>query len=223
MATVTMSLYKALEQKKIYEERVKAADPRKKVFFGRYTEGNKTINGLDLETAGIQMKGNFDSYVHLVSNVRALQVAINKANLENTVVIPGYNNDEPVTLVEVITEYKNLDKRVAAVNAIQRQLESIQADIKSENERVLDPNYVYSQIAKAGTNDKKTENTSEVLQKNIEDFTKKNTVHLFDPAKIVESDWIKKELAEIEQFQLNIHAAIMEKNVQVMITVELED
>lgn len=223
MAIMTLTLYQAIEKKKIYEDRLKKFDIKNKLIFGKYSEGNKVINGLTLEEAGKVMKSNFQSFIHLQSNIVALQRAINKANLENKVSVEGYRNNEEVALVELVTEKQKLDSRKSYLNSISRQLEDIKKSIDSENKRILDPDYMNSQIAKHPGTDKKSENSVEVLAQNINNYIEQNTVKLFDPNEIVSKEWIENQVKEIENFQTNLHYSLMKANTSIIIEVDLED
>ena len=223
MATITLTLYEAIGRKKTYEDKLKKFDISSKTFFGKYTEGNKVINGVSLEDAGKAMISNFDSYIHTQKNITALQRAINKANVENMISIPGYNNGEEITIVEAITEKQRLADRITKLNAISNQLSRIQKEIEKENARVLDPEFMYTQVARQQVSDKKSEKTDDVYATLIDKYRMDNTMKLYDPNKIVEKRWIEEQLKEIEAFQTNLHTALMTKNTQVHLTVELED
>lgn len=223
MSTITLTLYEAIGKKKTYEDRMKKFDISSKTFFAKYTEGNKVINGVELEEAGKIMISNFDSYIHTQKNITALQRAINKANVENTIIVAGYNNDEPITIVEAITEKQRLADRKAKLNAISSQLNRVQTEIERENKRVLDPEYMYTQIAKQQFADKKSEKTDDIYSALVDKYRKDNTMKLYDPNKIVEKQWIERQIKEIEAFETNLHSALMTKNTQIVLTVELED
>ena len=223
MSTVTMTLYEALTKKKIYEDQLSKFDLKSKTIVGHYTEMKKNINGVELEAAGNIMKGSFDSFIHLQKNILTLQVAINKANLENTIVIPGYKNDEAITIVEAVTMNQRLDRRISYVNSIASKLKAETDYIEKENNRISDPDYVYSQVTKQITPDKKSENSAEMLAQNIETFKKNNTIHLFDPNGLVENQWVEKEIEQINAFKAGLHTALMTANTQITITIELED
>lgn len=223
MSTMTLTLYEAIGKKKTYEDKLKKFDISQKTFFGKYTEGNKIINGVELEEAGKVMKSNFDSYIHTQKNITALQRAINKANLENMITISGYNNNEPVTIVEAITEKQRLADRKVKLNAIISQLTRVQNEIEKENKRVLDPEYMYTQIARQQVSDKKSEKTDDVYASLVDKYRLDNTMKLYDPNKIVEKEWIESQTKEIESFETNLHSALMTANTKITLEVELED
>lgn len=223
MATITITLYEALTKKKIYEDQLSKFDLKSKAMIGHYTEMKKNINGVDLETAAKIMTGNFDSFIYLQKNILALQIAINKANLENTIVIPGYKDNQPITIVEAVTMNQRLDKRIAYLNAIANKIKAETTYIEEENNKISNPEYVYSQVTKQITPDKKSENSAETLAQNIETYRKNNTVHLFDPNKLVENQWVENEIKEINAFKAGLHTALMTANTQITFEVELED
>lgn len=225
MALVSMTLYEALGRKKTYEDRLKKFDIKQKAFFGKYSEGNKTINGISLEEAGNIMKGNFDTYIHLRKNITSLQRAINKANLENSITIPGFNDEKPITLVEAITEKQRLADRTSRVNAISMQLTKIQNEIQNENDRILAPSYVQTEVSKQQVlADKKSGKEYDELYASLAaEYRKNATIHFYDPAEIVAKEWIEKEMKEIENFTIGLHTALMKKNTEIILEVELED
>ena len=223
MAKVTMTLYEALTKKKIYEDQLSKFDLRSKPIVGHYTKIKESINGVDLDTAANIMIGTFDSFIHLQKNILALQVAINKANLENTIVIPGYKNDQPITIVEAVTMNQRLDRRISYVNTIASKIKIETDYIEKENARISDPDYVYTQVTKQITPDKKSENSAEMLAQNIETFKKNNEVHLFDPNNLVENQWVEKEIEQINAFKAGLHTALMTANTKITLEVELED
>ena len=223
MAKVTMTLYEALTKKKIYEDQLRKYDLNSKTIFGHYSKLKNNINGVDLETAGKTMIGNFQSYIHIRSNIFALQVAINKANLENTISIPGWKHGAEVTIVEAVTLNQKLDQEINFVNMISRKLQSETDYIEKQNATVLNPDYIYSQVSKQAIPDKKSEDSAETLAKNIESYKENNTVYLFDPNKIVETGWIEGKIEEINAFKAGLHTALMTANSQIILEVELED
>lgn len=223
MAKVTMSLYEALTRKKNYQDRLDKFDIGKKALFGYYTNHNKTINGTTIEDAERVMRSNFDSFIHLNKNIQSLTIAINKANLENTIVIPGYNNNEPVTLTQAITEKQNLNNRNRIINIIANKLEQAMKFVEDTNAKVLNPQNVFDQVSKLEVKDKKSEDTADTYDKLIASFREEYTTHLSDPNKILESGWVEKQRKEMDDFAANMHTALTKANTEIMIEVELED
>ena len=223
MATVTLSLYEAIQKRKSYRDRLAQFNIKDKTFVACYCEANKRVGGVDLDTAANIIKGNFDSYIHLSSNVEALNAAINKANLENTVVIPGYKDGKEITLIEAITTYQGLDHTIALVKTIATQIQVVQHEIEVKNDKVLDPDYAYSQVQKVATNDKKSEKTMDVIKDAIEKYQKDNTWVLFDPNDLVKTSWVDKKIAELTALKDNFHAVTTKANTSIEIEVDLED
>lgn len=223
MAKVAMSLYEAITRRKTYLDRLSKFDISSKAFFGYYSKQKESINGVTLDEAAKVMKGNFDSFIHLHKNIVSLQIAINKANLENSVIIPGFNNDEPVLLVEAITRKQKLAEWNKYINVIAQKLSDITDYIEDNNRRILDPKNVFDQVSKIGTTDKKSEDTAETLEKMIENFKEKNRLVLFDPNGIYDSGWVEKQRAEIDNFTAHLHTALVKANSEIMVEVELED
>lgn len=218
-----MSLYEALTRKKTYEDRLSKLSLSSKAIFGYYTKGNPVINGVPVEDAEKIMKGNFDSFMHIKSNIKRLQIAINKANLENTVIIPGYNNGEPVTIVQAVTERQHLDEWNTTVNIIARKLEEVTNAVDNHNNTVLNPKYAMEQVSKLEAKDKKSEDTAETYDKLIASYMDKNRAHLCDPNNILRSGWIEAQRKEIDNFVANVHTVLTKANTEIMIEVELED
>ena len=200
MANVTMTLYEAIQKRKSYKERLSRFNINSKVFIASYSDANKTIGGQDLEAAEKVLKGNFDSYIHLVSNIEALNRVINTANLENKVSIPGYKNGEEIRLINMI-----------------------QKAIDEKNRKILDPEYAYNQIQKVASNDKKGERTMDVINEAVKSYQKDNTQKLFDPNGLVENRWVDKKIDELTALKDNFHSVVTKANTSIIVEVELED
>ena len=109
------------------------------------------------------------------------------------------------------------------INTISSKIKVETDYIEKENARISDPDYVYTQVTKQITPDKKSENSAEMLAQNIETFKKNNEVHLFDPNKLVENQWVEKEIEQINAFKAGLHTALMTANTKITLEVELED
>lgn len=225
MSKVTMTLYEALSKKNIYKDRLSKFNLSSKVLVGYYTKKEGTINGQPVEKAEEIMKANLQEYEALIDNVRALDKAISVANVTNTISIPGYRNGEPVTLVEAIVERQQLDKKLAALNTIGSQIERVKAYVADKNERILDPEYMYSQTSKIiGSSERKgQEDTAAVFNKAMENYKDQNTVRISDPSKLIESDYVNVKTKELREFQEKLHSTLMAANTTIVIEVELAD
>lgn len=223
MATLTMTLYEAIQKRKSYRDRLSRFNINSKVFIASYSDANKTIGGQDLEAAEKVLKGNFDSYIHLVSNIEALNRVINTANLENKVSIPGYKGGEEIRLVEAIIAYQGIDHEINAVTTIGNQINMIQKAIDEKNRKILDPEYAYNQIQKVASNDKKGERTMDVINEAVKSYQKDNTQKLFDPNGLVENRWVDKKIDELTALKDNFHSVVTKANTSIIVEVELED
>ena len=225
MSKNTMTLYDALSKRKIYKDRLAKYNLTNKILVGYYTNKEGTINGQPVEKAEEIMKSNLQTYEALIDNVRALDKAINLANLQNTIIIPGYRNGEPITLVEAIVEMQQLDKKMAALSTIGSQIERVKAFVADKNEKILDPEYMYAQTSKIiGSSERKgQEDTAAVFNKAMENYKEQNTVRISDPSKLIESDYVNVKTTELREFQEKLHSTLMAANTTIIIDVELVD
>lgn len=222
MAKVKMTLYELISKLKRYEDRLKKFNIGDKIFIGSYTKADPTVRGLDIETAAQTMKGNFDSYMSLKSNVFALRAALYEANIANTVTIPALK-EEPITLAEAISRYANIDKDIDFITTIRNQKDRILSFIESENADKLSAATIYREVPKMLSDTKKKDGDAAAFSEAESNYRELYTRKLLDPNKLVENNWVENELDRLQQLKETYHIKIMQADVSIEVEVELAD
>lgn len=221
MAVVTMTIQEALAKKKILENRINKAlisDPRisRPKFVNFVTDVDTTMDGLSIDQATEKMKSEFESIKHLISNLSKLKVAINHSNSLTTIDISG----KIYTVADAIARHRNISTEMSFYNECATQYADTLLNIKNINLRINDPENVSNYVNKVLGSD--TAKRNEDLYKTIvEDYKKKNLVHIVDPNGF--SEILDHWKEEIETFESEIHNALVASNVKTTISVEFED
>ena len=211
---VTMTLYEALEKKKILEKRVeerKFSQPRLVDIKKTYEDVND--KGAAIEDIKKAIQAGMDSYCSVVYNLNELKAAINEANAQVRVVIAG----KEYTIANAISRLRSIDVEVemytrmlANIRACENEIEKLSYKLSSEE--------VSKYVARILGDSKKDEATIKTLK---DQYIKDNTLELYDPLNTREI--ASKKLEELAAFKEQIHFALTKANCENTITVNFSD
>lgn len=210
----TMTLYEALEKKKILEKKVEEYrhnQPRLVDIKKTYDDVN--YKGVAIEEIKKLIQSGRDAYCASVFNLNELKAAINEANAKIHVVI----GDKEYSIANAISRLRSIDIEVDMytrmlnnIRTCENQIENASADLSSEA--------VSKYVSRILGDSKKDEATINALK---EQYIKDNTLELYDPLNTRELAF--KKLEELATFKEQIHFALTKANCENTITVNFTD
>lgn len=213
MATVTMSLYQALETRKVMEAKVKKMQLYRLVDI-RVDRDDKNKDGMPLKDVDEAIQSGYDKTVAVLNNYIILKSAINDANAKTMITVDG----ETMSIANAIVRLQLLDKQENMYRAMLGTISECEAEIQKYNDRVLSVDAIAKHVATVLGDSKRDD---ELINKVTENYKKDHGLSLYDPMSIREKS--EKELERIAEFRKNIHYALTKSNVETQITVEYPD
>lgn len=215
MSTVTMNIQEALAKKKILENRLSELKGQKLLYVTAATEVATTVNGYKREDIENKLKSNFDSMRHLISNLRELKCAINMSNATTKITVAG----KEYTVADAIARYNSISSERLFLSKCIAQYTTVTSQIEDTNTLVSEPERIAAHVGEIlGSESKKNESIYNAV---VEDYKKNNILYIIDPNNLEEV--LLKWKDELDQFEADIHTALITSNIQTQITVEFED
>lgn len=220
MAKVTMTLQEALAKKKILEsditKRLSNGLYNRSAFVAYAPETATTINGVDKDEYVEQLKSSFVSLQHLISNLTNLKIAINASNATTKINVAG----KEYTVADAIARYRALDTEKGFYSTCASQYGTAAKNVQQINDRINNPDNIAKYMANMLNSE--TAKKNEALYNTVlEDYKKDNLVYLIDPNNL--KDTLEAWVNELNDFESNIHTALVTSNINTTIEVEFED
>lgn len=212
MTHETMTVHKALAEKKLLDSRINKAI-LEGVFCASNKHSNDKINGIPIADYEKIIQGSFDKADDLIKRQSAISRAVTLSNAETKVKI----SDKEYTVAEAIwMKNHGMEKLQGLVNAMQKQYKQAQAEINRQNGADLEARADQYVTAIYGQKDGKT-NAADI-EKVRKDFLTANTYELLDTIHILEKiDELEKK---INDFMSEVDAALSCSNALTEITIE---
>lgn len=215
MSTVTMSIYEALEKKKILEDKVMRVKSHRLCCVRKANE-EVDQNGKALEEVKEQsIRPGYQESVALIKNLIALKAAINEANSRITIEVDG----KTYTIANAIVQYRNIDKLQELYQRMLGNYQSVQDEVNKLNTRLQSNESINAYLEKALGDG--TKRDPEMVKKLTEDYIARNSYSVYDPLKTEEL--AREELERLEKFKNEMHFKLTQANISNEITVEYDD
>lgn len=212
MTRETMSIHKALTEKKLLNSRINKAIAEG-VFCVANKHSNEKIAGVSIADYEKIIQGSWDKADDLIGRQSAIERAITLSNASTKVKI----SEKEYTVAEAIwMKNHGMEKWQGVVNAMQKQYKQAQAEINRQNGGDLEARADQYVTAIYGQKDGKT-NTADI-EKVRKDFLTANTYELLDPIHIL--DRIEELEKKISDFMSEVDAALSCSNALTEITIE---
>lgn len=212
MTTETMSVHKALAEKKLLDSRINKAIVEG-IFCAANKFSNEKIGGVPIADYEKVIQGSWDKADDLIKRMSAIERAIVISNASTKVIISG----KEYTVAEAIwMKNHGMEKWQGVLNVMQRQYKQAQVEINRQNGADLEARADQYVTAIYGQKDGKT-NTADI-EKVRADFLKANTYELLDPIHIL--DKIEELEKKISDFMSEVDAALSCSNALTQITIE---
>lgn len=212
MIAETMTVHKALAEKKLLDARINKAISEG-VFCAANKHSNEKINGISIVDYEKIIQGSYDKADDLIRRQSAINRAITLSNAETKIKI----SDKEYTVAEAIwMKNHGIEKLQALVIAMQKQYRQAQADINRQNGEDLEARADQYVTAIYGQKDGKTNSAD--IEKVRTDFLASNTYELLDPVHILEK--IEELEKKICDFTAEVDSALSCSNALTEITIE---
>lgn len=219
MAKVELTIQEALAKKKILEDRVNKnyISTQKFAFVAIASETDTTIQGVDREEAIKIMKSNFDSTRHLISNLRALKSAINASNAITKVMIAG----KEYTVADAIAKLQSIKYDKKLLEKCEMQLLTAKKEVEKHNASVSEPDALSMYVNRILGSSESAKKNETLYNTIVDDYMKKNLVYLIDPNDL--QHMLESYMDDVNQFEEQVHTALLKSNLETIIEVEFED
>lgn len=215
MSLVTMTVQEALNKKKILEKRWAEEMSDEKAYVTYATSTQKVVDGVEREEVESILKSQFDSKVHLLKNLSALKIAINKSNASTIVSISG----KEYTVADAIARMNFMENERKFYNRAMRQYNTCKNNVDATNKKVLNPDNIAAYLSRI--NGDQTKVRPEVIEALKESYKEENMLHIIDPNNI--NDVVSKMIDDLDQFEAEVHTKLTTSNINTEIEVEFED
>lgn len=220
---VEMTVYTALNKRKIYLDRLNKLRGVGNVFLGAAPANAKDINGMTLDEFTNKCKSNYDKAIAIIRNFYALNAAITKSNALTMVEIGGVQ----YTVAEAIVRYDRLNNEIEFLNSIAENVAKARATITKANTEKLSEKAVSDYVTKMLSSinisiddaDAETAAGFNLKKKFEEDYIAANTYALIDPYN--HSNTIEERMESLKAFVSEFNEKINICNMQTVITVNL--
>lgn len=216
---VTMTLYEALEKKKIYDKRLEKLNAHKLATIRRQGADSDTAGRSIKDVIDLGIKSSFDQTLAIIINSGRLNSAINDANARIQVEIAG----ESYSIASAISRYRNIDVEERYYKAILDDLNRLKNEVEITNKKNLSPDaitlYVKAAIGDSFTDPAMAETLETIKNKYRED----TTVEIYDPLGLTDpnsKNCIEKLLDDVVSFKASFHTALTAANISNVITVD---
>lgn len=217
---VTMTLYEALEKKKIYDKRLEKLNSHRLATIRRQGADSDTASRSIKDMIDPSIKSSFDQTLAIIINSGILNSAINDANARIQVEIAG----ESYSIASAISRYRNIDVEERYYKAILDDLNGLKNEVEITNKKNLSPDAVTSYV-KAAIGDSFTDPAmAETIETIKNKYREDTTVEIYDPLGLTDpnsKNFIEKLLDNVVSFKASFHTALTAANISNVITVDL--
>lgn len=214
MSTVVLPIYKALEQKKILEDRVDQIRSHR-LCCVRKANADEDKNGTKLDDIlEKSIRPAYQSSVALLKNLIALKAAINEANARIKITVDG----KEYTIANAIVMYRSIDRLSDLYKRMLGNYQSVSQEVETMHSRLLSNEAINSYLEKVLGDGKRD---PEIVKKLTDDYIARNTYAVYDP--LGTEELARKEIEHLERFKNDMHYALVQANIENEITVEFED
>lgn len=214
MSTVTMTLYQALEKKKILEGRVQKMRSYQLCCVRKANE-EVDNNGKPLsDVLEKSIKPGYQESVALLNNLIALKAALNEANAKVTIEIDG----KTYTIANAIVYYRNIDRMLDIYHRMIGNYQSVENEVTKLNTRHQSNEAINAYLEKALGDGKRDPAMVETMTKG---YIERNSWSVYDP--LDTQKLAKEKMEQLEKFKNDLHYKLTQANIENRITVEFED
>lgn len=215
MSIVKMSLYQALEKKKVLEDRVAREMKAYRLCCVRKANDEITKDGQPLdEVLKNSIQPGYQKSIALLKNLIALKAVINEANAKTTIEIDG----KTYTIANAMVILRNQDKLSDMYRRMVMNYQQVSDEVARLNERSQDNDAINSYLEKSLGDGKRD---PEMVKKLTQDYIARNTYSIYDPLDTMTT--AQKELEHLEKFSNEVHYKLTQVNVSTEIEVEFDD
>lgn len=215
MSTVTMTMLEALNKKKLLEERVAEFNTKRSAFIGYASEkelNNSPTKKEDLEKA---YQSNFMSRLHAIKNLAEIKSKINESNAITKIKVAGVE----YTIADAIARHRAIETEKRFWNDCANQYNAAITKVEELNTKARDSENVSRNVAVLTANLSKL--SDEMIENLKAAYIAENTVSIIDPNNFKER--LDAWRDEIDEFEAQLHGAMIESNVKTTITCNFED
>lgn len=211
MATVKMSIHRALGELKTYNDRISNAI--NSTFVVSNKKSNEKINGKTIREVESAIQGNFDSVKTLIENKKRIKAAVVASNATEKVTIAG----KEYAKADAIERKSAIALEESFLRKLKMQFTAERQKVENENNQLQTKleNYLQSVLG-----DKASRSAAEV-EEHTNAFMSKNTMELIDPAGV--ETYIKTLENDILDFKNEVDYVLSESNATTIVEVELID
>ena len=215
MSIVKMTLYQALEKKKILESRISKEMRSYRLVCVRKTNEDISKDGIPLkDVLENSITPGYQKSVALMKNLIALKAAINEANAKTTITIEG----KTYTIANAIVVLRNQNRLVDLYQRMILNYQEVQHEVDTLNTYNQSNDAINSYLERVLGDGKRD---SEMVKKLTTDYIARNSYSIYDPLNTM--DMAQKELEYLEKFKNEIHYRLTQANISTEIEVEFED
>jgi hypothetical protein len=216
-----MSVYSALNKRKVYSNRLEKLKDGHISLFSVVQKSAQDINGLSREDYEKKVKSSYDSYIAILRNFYALNAAITESNAKTRITIAGVE----YSVAEAIVRYDRSNAEAEFLSNIASKVAHAQATLSRNNAEKLSEKAINDYVNKTmeTINLEGIENQEEVInnlrEKYRKDYIDRNTYELIDPYNHAET--IEERINELNEFISEFNEALNICNMQTIIEVDL--
>lgn len=213
MAEKKLTVYEALQEKKLLEKRIAGIDFKNTLFVTYSGKNDTDVSGVPMDKAVAAMKANYTSILHLISNLAAYSAAITQSNAVTKVTMNG----KEYTVAEAIARYNNIAVEKKFLQTLANQFVSTKNFVEKHNTDIKDPKKVSEYIQNV-LGEKRTDAT---ISSATDTYYENNLWTILDPNELNNS--INDKIEELNSFAERFHFILTQSNAVTEITVNLED
>lgn len=214
MGIQIMSLYQAIEQKKILESKINKIQAYR-LCCVRKRDSEYDVSGNELQSVyKNSIEPGYQQSVALIKNYSALKAAINDANARTMITIAG----EEMSIATAISRYRSIHREKELYQRMLNNIMAVEHEVEQKNARDLSPEMINRHIESVVGKGKPDADLIDTLSKK---YIQDNAVAVFDPLNTREM--AERELARLEIFERDIHFELNRANINTEIEVAYAD
>ena len=214
---VKMTVYTALNKRKIYASRLTKLHDTGASFVECALAAETKINGIPREDLENKLKSNYDKAIAIIRNFYSLNAAITRSNALTEITIGG----ETMTVAEALSRYDKINAEVDLLNSIAKTVASATAKLTRFNTDRLSEEaiskYVTNSIGSINLDSANDELVTGLMNKFREEYIERNTYELIDPYN--HADTIEGRMEKLQEFISEFNEALNISNMQTEIEV----
>lgn len=209
MANLTrMSVYDALERRKIYSKRLDSLLDNPTIS-SKFAVGvcPAMVNDFkkDSEKMSEDIKSSFDSIMALMQNIATIDAAISEYNAQTKITVA----DKTYSIAAAISREKRIVDEIRFYTDCLDSFNDIKRSIQANNERINSPE-AFADFIKKTTPEKTKESSADMVSNLTKQYKEMYTYTLVDPMNLGEK--LPKLIEEAELFKSQFHSKIVHSN-----------